>query len=69
MSPPASAGLDEHRSVRLIPREDWFTALLLAPTRRPDMSCDLTAPARLVAACRARAEPFGSHYVSRLDRF
>jgi protein associated with RNAse G/E len=123
----ASAGftrVDEHRSVRLIPRAGWFTALFFAPTRRLEMYCDITTPARwtgpaqvtmvdldldvirthrgrvdlldedefavhqlrygypaetvaraaeearqVVAACMTRAEPFGSHYVSWLDRF
>ena len=115
---------DEHRGVRLIPRDGWFTALFFAPTRALEMYCDITAPAtwtgtaqvtmvdldldvirtrrgkvdlldedefaahqvsygypaevvrqatdaaqQVLAACRDRAEPFGSHYVSWFDRF
>jgi protein associated with RNAse G/E len=115
---------DEHRGVRLIPRDGWFTALFFAPTRKLEMYCDITAPAawtgaervsmvdldldvirthrgkvdlldedefavhqvsygypaevvrqaaaaaqQVLVACRDRTEPFGSHYVSWLDRF
>jgi protein associated with RNAse G/E len=43
-----SAGVtrvDEHRGVRLVPRDGWFTALFFAPTRALEMYCDITAPA------------------------
>jgi len=36
---------DEHRGVRLVPRDGWYTALFFAPTRNLEMYCDITAPA------------------------
>jgi protein associated with RNAse G/E len=40
-----TVGTDEHRGVRLIPRDGWFTALFFAPTRSLELYCDITAPA------------------------
>jgi protein associated with RNAse G/E len=121
-----SAGItraDEHRSVRLVPHDGWYTPLFFAPTRSLEMYCDITAPPtwtgrgqvtmvdldldvirthqgrielldedefaahqvsygyppetirqateaarQILAACRARTEPFGAHYLSWLDQ-
>ena len=38
--------VDAHRGVRLIPHDGWYSALFFAPTRRLEMYCDITAPAR-----------------------
>jgi protein associated with RNAse G/E len=122
----AAAGftrVDEHRGVRLIPHDGWYTPLFFAPTRKLEMYCDITAPAvwsgreqvtivdldldvtrthrgrvtlldedefavhqvsygypaemvtraaeaaqQILAACRDRAEPFGTHYITWLER-
>lgn len=48
-----SAGItrtDEHRSVRLVPHEGWYTPMFFAPTRNLEMYCDITAPATWTGA-------------------
>ena len=43
----AAAGVtrvDQHRGVRLVPHDGWYSALFFAPTRRLEMYCDITAP-------------------------
>ena len=38
--------IDQHRAVRLIPRDGWFTTLFFAPTRRLELYCDIVVPAQ-----------------------